>query len=219
MTSLLQAGYAPFIVAIGIMLVIAVLESVTLLFGFSVTAHAGNLIAHQFDIDHAASGGEAGLAGQFLGWLHVGRVPFLVLLVLFLTGFAVAGLLLQSVLHGLFHFMLPPAFAACLALPLALVFVRKTGKPIGRIVPQEETSALSEIDFIGRAVRIVTGEATQGNPAEGRFVDEFGQAHYVRVEPDEAGLVFVRGQTVLITTRVSGSLYRAIKRPDPAPSP
>ncbi|WP_321817161.1 MULTISPECIES: OB-fold-containig protein [unclassified Paraburkholderia] len=219
MTSLLQAGYAPFIVAIGIMLVIAVLESVTLLFGFSVTAHAGNLIAHQFDIDHAASGGEAGLAGQFLGWLHVGRVPFLVLLVLFLTGFAVAGLLLQSVLHGLFHFMLPPALAACLALPLALVFVRKTGKPIGRIVPQEETSALSEIDFIGRAVRIVTGEATQGNPAEGRFVDEFGQAHYVRVEPDEAGLVFVRGQTVLITTRVSGSLYRAIKRPDPAPSP
>jgi hypothetical protein len=54
MTTLLQPGYAPFIVAIGIMIVIAVLESVTLLFGFSVTAHAGNLIAHQFDIDHAA---------------------------------------------------------------------------------------------------------------------------------------------------------------------
>jgi hypothetical protein len=62
-------------------------------------------------------------------------------------------------------------------------------------------------------VRIVTGEARQGNPAEARFVDEFGQAHYVRVEPDEAEWVFVRGQTVLIVDRVSGSLYRAIKSP------
>jgi hypothetical protein len=223
MTTLLQPGYAPFIVAIGIMIVIAVLESVTLLFGFSVTAHAGNLIAHQFDIDHAASGADTGFIGQLLGWLHVGRVPFLVLLALFLTGFAIAGLLLQWVLHALFHFMLPPALAAVVALPLSLVFVRKTGKPIGRIVPQEESSALSEIDFIGRAVRIVTGEATQGNPAEARFVDEFGQAHYVRIEPDEAGLAFVRGQTVLITARVSGSLYRAIKSPrhasPPAPLP
>ncbi len=213
MTSLLQPGYAPFIVAIGIMIVIAVLESVTLLFGFSVTTHAGNLIAHQFDIDHAASGAETGFIGQLLGWLHVGRVPFLVLLALFLTGFAISGLLLQWVLHALFHFMLPPALAACIALPLTLLFVRKTGKPIGRLVPQEESSALSETDFIGRAVRIVTGEATQGNPAEARFVDEFGQAHYVRIEPEDAGLVFLRGQTVLITARVSASLYRAIKSP------
>ncbi|WP_322094377.1 OB-fold-containig protein [Paraburkholderia bannensis] len=214
MTSLLQPGYAPFIVAIGLMIVIAVLEGVTLLFGFSVTTHAGNLLAHQlFDIDHAASGAETGFIGQLLGWLHVGRVPFLVLLTLFLTGFAIAGLLLQWVLHALFHFMLPPALAAVVALPFSLLFVRKTGKPLGRLVPQEETSALSEIDFIGRAVRIVTGEATQGNPAEARFVDEFGQAHYVRIEPDEAGLTFVRGQTVLITARVSGSLYRAIVSP------
>lgn len=213
MTSLLQPGYAPFIMAIGIMIVIAILESITLLFGFSVTTHAGNLLAHQFDIDHAGAGAEPGVIGQFLGWLHVGRVPFLILLVLFLTGFAVAGLLLQALLHALAHFMLPPAIAACAALPLALGFVRKTGKPIGRLVPQEESSALSEIDFIGRAVRIVTGEATQGTPAEARFVDEFGQPHYVRVEPDDADHRFVRGQTVLIVARVSGSLYRAIKSP------
>ncbi|MFD1559344.1 YqiJ family protein [Paraburkholderia silviterrae] len=213
MTSLLQPGYAPFIMAIGIMISVGVLEGLTLLFGFSVTGHAGNLIEHHFEIDHTGAGAETGVVAQFLGWLHIGRVPFLILLVLFLTGFAVAGLLLQSIMQALFHFMLPPSLAACVALPLSLLFVRKSGKPIGRLVPQEESSALSEIDFIGRAVRIVTGQASQGNPAEARFVDEFGQAHYVRIEPDDAGQVFVRGQTVLIVARVTGSLYRAIKSP------
>jgi hypothetical protein len=212
MTSLLQPGYAPFIAAIGMMVAIGVLEGATMLFGFSVTEHASNMLAQHFDIDHSA-GAAPGLVGQFLGWLHLGRVPFLILLVMFLTGFAVAGLLLQSIMHALFHFMLPPSIAACLSLPLSLLFVRKTGRTVGRLMPQEESSALSEIDFVGRAVRIVTGDATRGNPAEARFVDEFGQPHYVRVEPDEAGLVFVRGQTVLIVDRVSGSLYRAIKSP------
>jgi len=213
MSSLLQPGYAPFMAAIGIMIAVGLLEGLTLLCGFSATAHAGNLIAHHFEIDHAGSGAEAGLVAQFLGWLHIGRVPFLILLVLFLTGFAVAGLALQSILHAVFHFMLPPSIAACVALPLSLLFVRRTGRPIGRLMPQEESSAMSEIDFIGRPVQIVTGEASQGNPAEARFVDEFRQTHYVRIEPDEAGQIFVRGQTVLIVARVSGSLYRAIKSP------
>lgn len=91
--------------------------------------------------------------------------------------------------------MLPPFVAAIFAFSIALCFVRKVGKPLGRFMPREETSALSEIDFIGRPVRIVTGEATQGNPAEARFVDEFGQAHYLRVEPDDGSHFFVRGQT------------------------
>ena len=213
MTSLLQPGYAPFIAAIGLMIAIGVLESLTLLLGFSAVGHAGNMIAHHIEISHAESGAESGPIAQFLGWLHLGRVPFLILLVLFLTGFSVAGLLLQSILHALLHFMLPPLIAACLALPPSLFVVRCVGKPIGRLVPQEESSALSEIDFVGRPVRIVTGEASQGIPAEARFVDEFGQAHYVRIEPDEADQVFVRGQTVLIDGRGPGSTFRAIKNP------
>ncbi|MEM5331068.1 YqiJ family protein [Paraburkholderia sp. JHI2823] len=212
MTAQLLAGYAPFIAAIGVMIAIGLLEVLTLLLGFSASEHAGNMLVHHFDIDHGGCV-QTGIAGQFLGWLHVGRVPFLVLMVLLLTGFSISGLMLQSVLHLLFHFMLPPFVAAIFAFSIALCFVRKVGKPLGRLMPREETSALSEIDFIGRPVRIVTGEATQGNPAEARFVDEFGQAHYLRVEPDDGSHVFVRGQTVLIVARVSASLYRAIKSP------
>jgi hypothetical protein len=213
MISLLQPGYAPFVAAIGLMIGIGVLEGATLLLGFSLTAHTDTLLAQHFDIDHTVAGAETGLVSQFLGWLHVGRVPLLVLLVLMLTSFAVAGLIIQSTMQALLQFMLPPSLAATLALPISLLFVRRIGRTVGHLLPQEESTALSEIDFVGRPVRIVSGEASKGNPSEARFVDEFGQAHYLRVEPDDAGLVFVRGQTVLIVSRVSGSLYQAIKNP------
>jgi hypothetical protein len=213
MTQLLQAGYAPFLAAIGVMIAIGLIEGMALFFGLSVTEHVGSLIAHPPDIDHAGGGAQAGLVSQWLAWLHVGRLPFLVVLVLFLTGFAVAGFLLQAAMQALLSWMLPPAIAALAALPAGLLFVRRSGRKIGRLLPREETSALSEIDFVGRPVRIVTGRASAGNPAEARFVDEFGQAHYVRVEPDDGGKTFAPGQTVLIVERVSGSLYRAIESP------
>ncbi|MFT0169636.1 hypothetical protein ACLKMY_11525 [Paraburkholderia mimosarum] len=98
MTAQLLAGYAPFIAAIGVMIAIGLLEVLTLLLGFSASEHAGNMLVHHFDIDHGGCV-QTGIAGQFLGWLHVGRVPFLVLMVLLLTGFSISGLMLQSVLH------------------------------------------------------------------------------------------------------------------------
>ncbi|SDI81684.1 OB-fold-containig protein [Paraburkholderia phenazinium] len=215
MTPLLLPGNAPFVAAIGLMIAIGALEGVTLLFGLSVTEHAGSMLVSHFGIDHSGTGADTGVVGQVLGWLHLGRVPLLILLILFLLGFAIVGLLLQSLLHALAGFMLPPAVAAVIAALGALPFVRQTGGLAGRYLPQNETSALSEEDFIGRTAQIVTGEASPGNPAEARLVDEYGQPHYLRIEPDDAEVRFARGSTVLIVSRVSGSLYRAIANPRP----
>jgi len=105
--------------------------------------------------------------------------------------------------------------AAAIAALGALPFVRQSAAVVGHYLPQNETSALSEADFVGRTAQIVTGEASSGNPAEARLVDEYGQPHYLRIEPDDAEVRFARGSTVLIVSRVSGSLYRAIANPRP----
>ncbi|WP_239483363.1 YqiJ family protein [Burkholderia sp. MS455] len=208
-------GNAPFVVAIALMIVIGVLECVSMLLGLSLTEHAGNLLVLHFGLDHADGGPDASVVGQFLGWLHVGRVPLLILLILFLLGFSVLGLALQTSLQAVAGFMLPTALAVGLATVAALPFVRHTGKFVARFLPQSETTAVSEADFIGRTARIVTGEASLGNPAEARLVDEHGQQHYVRVEPDEAGRAFAKGTTVLLVSRISGSRYHAIENPRP----
>jgi hypothetical protein len=197
------------------MIAIGALEGIALLFGLSITEHASSLLVSHFGIDHSDANVDSGSVGQFLGWLHLGRVPLLILLILFLLGFAIVGLILQWLLQTLAGFMLPQAPAAIVAASGALPLVRQTGGLVGRYLPQNESSAVSEMDFIGRTAQIVTGEASMGNPAEARFVDEFGQPHYVRIEPDEADQCFARGVTVLIIARVSGSLYRAIANPRP----
>jgi hypothetical protein len=210
MSLLLLPGNAPFVTAIGLMIVIGLLEGLTLLFGMSVTEHAGSLLVTHFGLDHSGADAGVGIVGQFLSWLHVGRVPLLVLLILFLLSFSVVGLLVQSLLHALAGFMLPPALASVISALGSLPLVRQAGGLVARFVPQTESSAVSEIDFIGLPAQIVTGEASVGTPAEARLVDRFGQPHYVRVEPDKAGQSFVRGTTVAIVSHVSGSLYRAV---------
>ncbi|KVV60455.1 hypothetical protein WK90_02550 [Burkholderia cepacia] len=216
-SSLMLPGNAPFVVAIALMIVIGALECVSMLLGLSLTEHASHLLVMHFGLDHADGGADAdaGIVGQFLGWLHVGRVPLLVLLILFLLGFSVLGLALQTSLQAVAGFMLPDVLAVGLAAVGALPFVRHTGKFVAHFLPQSESTAVSEADFIGRTARIVTGEASLGNPAEARLVDEHGQQHYVRVEPDEAGRTFAKGTTVLLVSRISGSRYHAIENPRP----
>jgi hypothetical protein len=214
-SSLMLPGNAPFVAAIGLMIVIGVLECVSMLMGLSLTEHAGNLLVLHFGLDHTDGGPDAGVVGQFLGWLHVGRVPLLILLILFLLGFSVVGLALQTSMQAVAGFMMPNGLAIVLAVLAALPFVRHTGKFFARVLPQTETTAVSEADFIGCTARIVTGEASPGNPAEARLVDEHGQQHYVRVEPDEAGRTFAKGTTVLLVSRISGSRYHAIENPRP----
>lgn len=214
-SSLLLPGNAPFIVAIGLMVAIGVLECLSMLLGLSLAEHAGSLLVLHFGLDHAEAGADAGVVGQFLGWLHVGRVPLLILLILFLLGFSVVGFALQATMQAVAGFMMPAGLAVGLAALVALPFVRHTGKLVAHILPQNETTALSEAEFVGRTARIVTGEASAGNPAEARLVDEHGQAHYVRVEPDEAGRSFAKGTTVLLVSRISGSHYYAIENPRP----
>ncbi|AJG20384.1 Putative inner membrane protein [Cupriavidus basilensis] len=209
-------GNAPFVVAIGLMVVIGVLEALALLLGLALSQQADSFLVTHFALDHTdASAADASAIGQFLGWLHVGRVPLLMLVVLFLTGFAIVGLALQWVIAAVAGHLLPTALALVLATLGALPFVRATGGVVARYFPQDESSAISELDFVGRVAQVTLGEASAGNPAQARLVDEHGQAHYLRVEPDEPGQRFPRGEAVLIVARISGTLYRAIVNPRP----
>ncbi|NUA30699.1 YqiJ family protein [Cupriavidus basilensis] len=216
MNQLLLPGNAPFVVAIGLMVVIGVLEALALLLGLALSQQADSFLVTHFALDHTdASAADASAIGQFPGWLHVGRVPLLMLVVLFLTGFAIVGLILQWVIAAVAGHLLPVPLAVVLATLGALPFVRATGGVVGRHFPQDESAAISELDFVGRVAQVTLGEASAGNPAQARLVDEYGQPHYLRVEPDEPGQRFPRGETVPIVARASGTLYRAIVNPRP----
>ena len=209
MGELVSPGNAPFLVAICLMLAIGGLEGLFLLIGGGLSHHLDALLSH------VHFGHPDGSGGGVLGWLHIGRVPILVLLVVFLMAFAIAGLLMQWTLRGLIGNALPPSMASVLAAVVALPIVRGCGAVIARHIPHDETTAVSEDSFIGRVARLSAESASQGQPSQAKLVDEHGQVHYLLVEPDTAATTFTRGESILIVSRVSGSLFRAIRNPRP----
>ena len=158
-------------------------------------------------------GGESGL-DKVLGWLHLGRVPALVLLLLFLCGYTVFGYSLQMVAQGFMGTYLPAWLAGLLAVPAGLATVRGLGALVAHIIPRDETSAVSEQTLLGRVGVVVAGAARRGMAAQARVKDAHGRTHYLMVEPDVDDEVFEEGAQVLLVRKL-GAFYRCIANPHP----
>jgi len=186
-----------FVTAIVLMLLIGLAQLVGL------GDHAGGDMHPDFHAD----------ADNLLSWLGVGRLPLLMLIVVFLTLFGVAGLILQQAMVDLTGAPLD----AWIAVPaVALGSLPLTGlaaRGLARILPHDHTTAVPLEALIGRPAQVVTGRAALGSPARARAEDHHGQAHYVMVEPDRSGAVFEEGEQILLVRR-EGDLFRAISRGD-----
>lgn len=203
---LLSSGNAPFLIALLLLLFIGVLETLAVFLGASLSSHFDAAIDSHPDITLGEN-----VFAQGLSWLHVGRLPLLVIIVLFLGGFSLSGLILQWLAGG----ELPVWLAVIVAFIVAVFSVRWCGRGIARYLPRDESSAVSTDSFIGRMAIMTGATATAGSPAEARLTDEHGRTHYILIEPDEADAAFVRGAKVLVTARISGARFSGSANPWP----
>ncbi|MDP5277589.1 YqiJ family protein [Sphingomonas sp. DG1-23] len=150
---------------------------------------------------------------DLLSWLGVGRLPLLMVLVVFLAVFGVGGLILQQALLDLTGAPLDAWIAVPAVALAALPLTGFAARGLARILPHDHTTAVPLEALIGKSAQVVTGRATLGSPARARAEDHHGQAHYVMVEPDRSGAVFEEGEQVLLVRR-EGDLFRAISRGD-----
>ena len=204
--ALLNAGNIAFSGALAVMLLIAAVEGVGALIGASVSEHLQSLLP---DTDVDANAGidvsEAAL-GPFtkaLGWLRVGKIPVLMLLVAFLTIFGLGGIVLQSLVKGAFGSYLPSWIAVPAVSVGSLLLLRAVGGVLSRVIPMEETDAVTEDSFVGLVATITLGTARRGEPAEAKLRDAHGHTHYVMVEPDDPQDAFAASKEVLIIRRMN----------------
>lgn len=202
----------PFSIALAIMLLMALLEGVGTLFGLGFSSLLENLLPDlDLDVDVNLPEGESPLAlSRLLGWLRLGQVPALIILIVFLTTFGLMGLFLQSFADRTFGALAPGWLASIAAFAVSLPMVRLFGGTLGKILPKDETSAVSDKTFIGRLATITLGSARQGSPAEARLEDQFGQTHYLMVEPDLDGEEFLQGEQVILVKK-NASIFSAIR--------
>jgi hypothetical protein len=198
----------PFTAAAFLMLLIAIVEGLAMIVGATLSEVLQHHLPDPWDNLH-------GPFDKLLGWLHVGRVPFLVLAVLFLAGFALTGFALNLVTHRLFGFWTPMIVSVPAAFVATLAIVRIGGAGLARVIPQDQTYAVSFESLVGRVATIVGGTARRGYPAQARVANEHGQTLYVMVEPDAEGMTFQGGERVLLTKQIAGNRFAAGINPWP----
>jgi len=195
----------PFGIGLALIVAIALLEGIGMMMAMSPSNWLDDLLP---DVSS-----DSGL-DKLLGWLHLGKVPSLVLLILFLMGYTVFGYSLQMACHGLLGFYLPGWLAGLLAVPSGLATVRGLGALIARIIPKDESSAVSETTLIGRTGTVSGGTARRGLAAQARVKDALGRTHYLMVEPDLDDEFAALFANPLIVRKV-GAFHRCIVNPHP----
>lgn len=188
---LAQPETAPFTIALVLMMLIGVVEALGL---------GGSAV----DIDV-----EAGAMAEGLDWLNVGQLPLLVILVVFLTAFGLAGLFLQQTAIATMGAWLQWFVAVPAAIAIAVPSTRLLSGVLAKVLPRDETTAVEIDTLLGRRARIVIGAATRGSPARARVEDRFGHAHFVMVEPQNDAR-FTADNLLLLTAR-DGAIFRAVE--------
>ena len=191
--SLLADYNLPFAAALVLMVLLGLVQAV----GLSSALGDG-------DVDADADGG---FADGLLSFLGIGRVPFMIWLVIFRFAFAMIGVGGQALAGALLGAPLDRWLAAAITGVVALPVTGGLTRPIAAILPGDETSAVGLDSLVGRRARIVTGRAAAGHPARAEVYDRHGQPHYVMVEPHEAGSEMLEGDELLLVRREDEAFY------------
>jgi hypothetical protein len=200
---LLAPEVRPFAVAAAIMVVLGGLELLTTLVGLSIS----ELIGHDVAVD---ADSHTGIGGLFL-WINAGRVPLLILIILALGVFSIEGFLLQGIAHAV-GTALPATIAALAAAAGSIPVIKVASRGLARIIPRDETYAVSDADFVGKVAVVAVGPLDQGLPGRVRLKDVFGNWHTVsaRASPDSQAIPV--GASVLLVDRDARS-FVAISAP------
>ena len=201
-------------IAIALMVLLGVFEVISMLAG-GISDWLDNLLPDSLtETAHAEVGldvADAGIFVRFLSWLYVGRIPVLMLMVMFLAVYGLTGYLFQTAFATVFGSYLNGTLAAVIVWFISLPLVRVTASGLYKIMPKDETTAVLQESLIGRVGTVVLGEARVGNAAQVRVKDAYGQQHYVMVEPDSED-VLKQGDAVLLVS-LDGNTFKAILNP------
>ncbi|MEO0462725.1 MAG: YqiJ family protein [Pseudomonadota bacterium] len=207
--SLLADYNLPFMIALGLLLLISVAQIV----GLGDMFDAGDADV-DFDVDPDGVAGGGGFIDAAFSLLGLGRVPFLIWLMVLLFLFSAIGVAGQATAISLIGTPLNPMLAAVLAAIGAIPVNSAAMRPLAKLLPQDETTAVGLESLVRRDAEIQIGTARAGSPARSKVIDAFGHPHFVMVEPHDAGETLGEGETVLLVRR-EGETFYAIRYESP----
>lgn len=198
-----------FAISIGLVLTLAILEGVGMLIGLSLMNMLDQISPFNFETDIDLDANTSGLT-PLLGWLCLNRLPLLVWFVLFFSIFGIAGYTINYASIATLEFLLPEFIVYISALLSAVMLTRLIGAPLARLLPKNESSAVSNNSFVGLIAKITIGTAKHNSPAEAALIDSFNQKHYVLVCPESEEDNFQQGEEIVLVEK-TGNIWLAVK--------
>ena len=185
----LQPEVRPFAIAAVMIGIVGAIEVLSMLIGVSLSELLGKAIS----VDHNSNSTFV----NALCWLNVGGVPLLVFILLALGLFSIAGFLIQDAAR-LVLAPLPASIAALGAVAAMLPLLRAATREVARLIPQDETYAVSLSDLIGRVGQVVIGPLDQGLPGRVRVKDVHDNWHTVTASAAPDSPPLQKGARVLL---------------------
>ena len=137
------------------------------------------------------------------------NVKFSKTLIIFflLMNFSFAGYFLQFCIYARELTFYPASYLILPALIIAIFFTVFMIHCLDQVIPPRKHK--QHVNLLGRLATISSGNARPGFSAQARVRDEFGQLHYVQVEP-EFGVLEFQSQIILIRLKKSHYVAKAI---------
>ena len=208
-----------FAIALGILLVLFVVEMISLLAGVNTFGFLDNLLPDfdadiDLDVDPKMQPISTPALESIFGLLGLGKVPFILTFILFLFLFSCIGYNLQYILNNVGIGYLPSWIATPIAFVGTMPILGAGNRLIAKVIPQDETQSVSSKSFIGRTATITLGEVTFDKQSEAKLEDQFNRTHYIQVVSDLKADRFQRGDLVLVVGK-RGSLFTVIDITNP----
>lgn len=195
--------------ALGVMLGIAVLEIVTTFLGFALSSIVDSFMpdcdfdAHvhvELDMDNVFS--------KLLSWIRFGKVPIIMLMMIFLTSFSLIGYGIQSFAEAVTGGLFSAFIAGWLSFFLSIPILHTFAVLLERYLPNDETDAVHSDTFINRIALLTTTPARPGRTVEAKVIDEHGNDHYIMIKPDGDFTIPLDAEALLISK--DGNVFKAI---------
>ncbi|HTO67871.1 MAG TPA: OB-fold-containig protein [Bradyrhizobium sp.] len=185
----LQPEVRPFAIAAVMIGIVGAIEVLSMLIGVSLSELLGKAMSVDQNSDSTFV--------NALCWLNVGGVPLLVFILLALGLFSIAGFLIQDAARFVMA-PLPASIAALAAGAVSLPLLRAATREVARLIPQDETYAVSLSDLIGRVGQVVIGPLDQGLPGRVRVKDVHDNWHTVTASAAPDSPPLQKGARVLL---------------------
>jgi hypothetical protein len=143
---------------------------------------------------------------SIFAFLGIGRVPVIILIILFLLIFGLVGWLLEAIAHHFLGIYIYTIVAVCASLIATVILLRFITAFLAKFMPKDETQVISEGELIGKIATITLGKASRGKPAQAKIrINQ--QTIYIMVEPDNLNDIFKYQDQVMIVRKESSKYF------------